>query len=80
MWNQGQAKQVVWPSGLVVFERAEESLGRVGQIAISDSRLWRRAQKGEKRLQEVLGAEREKANMLGKQPEGSLGRHQELCG
>ena len=69
-WSQGLVKEVVWLSGLVVFERAEEILGRVGQIAISDSSIWRRAQEGGERFQEVLEAEQEKANRVGKQSEG----------
>jgi hypothetical protein len=69
-WSQGLVKQVVWLSGLVVFERAEEVLGRVGQITISDSSIWRRAQEGGERFREVLEAEQEKANRVGKQSEG----------
>ena len=69
-WSQGLVKQVIWLSGLVVFERAEEILGRVGQIAISDSSIWRRAQEGGERFREVLEAEQEKANRVGKQSEG----------
>jgi hypothetical protein len=69
-WSQGLVKQVLWLSGLVVFERAEEILSQVGQIAISDSSIWRRAQEGGERFREVLEAEQEKANRVDKQPEG----------
>jgi len=74
-WSRGLTKQVVWLSGLVVFERVEEILGQVGQIAISDTSIWRRAQEGGKDLRRVLEAEREKANRVGKQPE-SIPRQQ----
>ncbi len=79
-WSQGLVKQVVWLSGLVVFERAEEILARVGQIAISDSSIWRRAQEGGERFQEVLKAEEEKANRLGKRPEGGFHRRRAAKG
>jgi hypothetical protein len=69
-WSRGLVKQVVWLSGLVVFERVEEILDQVGQIAISDSSVWRRAQEGGKRLRQVLEAEQGKANRVGKRPEG----------
>lgn len=69
-WSRGLLKQALWLSGLVVFERAEEILSRVGQIGISDSSIWRRAQEGGERFREVLEAETEKANRVGKWPEG----------
>jgi hypothetical protein len=55
-WSEGLVKQVVWLSGLVVFKRVEEILGRVGQIAISDRSIWRRAQGGGEQLRQVLEA------------------------
>jgi hypothetical protein len=41
-WSEQVAKQAVWLSGLVTFEVAEEILQRIGQMAISDSSIWRR--------------------------------------
>lgn len=41
-WSEQVAKQAVWLSGLVTFEQAETILHTVGQMAISDSSIWRR--------------------------------------
>jgi hypothetical protein len=37
-------KDVMWLSGIMGFEQAEEALERIGQIHLSDSSAWRRAQ------------------------------------
>ena len=44
-WSEQVAKLAVWLSGLVEFEPAEEVFDRVGQVAISDSSIWRRTKK-----------------------------------
>ena len=43
-WSEGVAKVVVWLSGLLDFEQAAEVLEQVGQMAVSDSSVWRQAQ------------------------------------
>lgn len=48
-WSEGLAKDAVWLSGIVDFEKAEEALQRIGQVGISDSSIWRRAQEWGKR-------------------------------
>jgi len=43
-WSEAVVKLAVWLSGLVEFEQAEQILAKVGQIAMSDSSIWRRSQ------------------------------------
>lgn len=58
------AKLRVWLSGLLPFEQAAEVLNRIGQIQISTSSVWRRAQVWGVRLAEMEAAERRVANAL----------------
>ncbi len=51
-------------SGLVAFEQAEEILNRVGQVAISDSSVWRRTDEWGERCQAVEATQRATAAML----------------
>ena len=42
-WSAGLAKEAVWLSGRVSsFEQAEETLARIGHVAMADSTIWRR--------------------------------------
>jgi len=52
------AKQAVWLSGLVTFEKAEEILGTIGHIVMSDNSVWRRASRWGKRFQALEAAQR----------------------
>lgn len=55
-WSEHVAKQAVWLSGLVTFEQAEMILRTVGQMAISDSSIWRRVAVWGARAQAVEAA------------------------
>ncbi len=63
-WSEGLAKDAVWLSGIMDFEEAEEVLQRIGQVSISDSSIWRRAQEWGRRFREIVEAERIRANTL----------------
>lgn len=58
------AKQAVWLSGLVDFEEAETILTTIGQIAISDSSIWRRAAYWGQRSQAQEAVDRTQASAL----------------
>lgn len=61
-WSEGLLRNAVWLSGLVAYEEVETILERVGQVAMSDSSVWRKTQVWGKRLERVLEAERRQAN------------------
>jgi len=63
-WSEQVAKQAVWLSGLVAYERATEIMQRVGQIAISKSSIWRRVQRWGAALQAVEARQQVKAYEL----------------
>lgn len=63
-WSEEVAKLAVWLAGLVPFETAAEILRRVGQIAISESSVWRRVQRWGEEFKELEDAERKLANAL----------------
>lgn len=63
-WSEQVAKQAVWLSGLVTFEQVAEILKRIGQIEISDSSVWREAQKWGAEFAAIETAERTLANAL----------------
>lgn len=44
MWSAGLQKWAVWLGGLLTFEHAERVLEVVGQVAMSDTALWRQVQ------------------------------------
>jgi hypothetical protein len=50
-WSAQVAKYAVWLSGLMEFEEAARVLNQMGQIPISDTSVWRRAEKWGKRFQ-----------------------------
>lgn len=64
LWSEQVAKLAVWLSGLVTFEQAAEILWRIGQIAISESSVWRQAQEWGKAFAALEAAERALANAL----------------
>jgi len=61
-WSEGIAKWMVWLSGIVGFEMAEEILQRVGQVNVSDTSIWRCTQERGKQFQTL--AERERAQAM----------------
>lgn len=63
-WSEQVAKQAVWLSGLVAFDRAAEILQTVGQIAISSSSIWRRVQHWGARMRVVEARQQVKAYEL----------------
>jgi len=45
-WSEGVAKEAVWLSGVVgSFEKAEETMKRIGHLDISDSTIWRKVER-----------------------------------
>jgi hypothetical protein len=57
-WSEQVAKYAVWLSGLMEFEEAKRVLNRIGQIPISDTSVWRRAEKWGERFQAEEVAQR----------------------
>jgi hypothetical protein len=77
-WSEQVAKQAVWLSGLVAYEQAAEILVQVGQIAISASSIWRRAQRWGRQMQAIEARQQVKAYELAEpqpqDPNRSLGK------
>jgi len=63
-WSEQVAKYAVWLSGLMEYEEAERVLNQVGQIPLSDSSLWRRAQKWGESFKAVEAAQRATATAV----------------
>jgi hypothetical protein len=63
-WSEQVAKQAVWLSGLVPFNRAAEILQTVGQMAISSSSVWRRVKHWGAQMQAVEARQQVKAYEL----------------
>jgi hypothetical protein len=78
-WSEEVAKLAVWLGGLVPFEQAAEILRRVGQIAISESSVWRRMEKWGEKYKALEDAERTLANALPRS-ESSLAQRSEAQG
>jgi hypothetical protein len=57
-WSERVAQYTVWLSGLMEFEEAARVLNQIGQIPISDTSVWRRAQKWGQRFQAEATAQR----------------------
>ena len=72
-WSEQVAKYAVWLSGLMEFEEAKRVLNRIGQIPISDTSVWRRAEKWGKRFQAEEAAQRAIAT-------ASPARGEPICG
>ena len=65
LWNTHYSpelsKQLVWLSGVIPsFEKAEETLARIGRLSVSDSSIWRQIEKWGPQLQAVEEADAEK--------------------
>jgi hypothetical protein len=63
-WSEQLAKQAVWLSGLVEYEKAAEILARVGHVCMSTSSVWRRTQGWGERFRELEETERIIANAI----------------
>jgi hypothetical protein len=63
-WSEGIAKRAVWLSGLVAYEDAAKILQEIGQVEISDSSVWRLAQKWGKQIQGLEAQEQEQAHQM----------------
>jgi hypothetical protein len=60
-------RELVWVNGRVdSFAAAEETLGRIGQLSISDSSVWRRVERWGTIIKQQEETRREKANTLPK--------------
>jgi hypothetical protein len=55
---------MVWLSGIVDYRTAEQILGKVGQMAVSDSSVWRQAQEWGQRFEAIAEAERIRGTAL----------------
>jgi hypothetical protein len=60
-WSEQVAKQAVWLSGLVTYEQAEEILGMIGQVVMSDNSIWRRSKAWGERFKAIESSERAKS-------------------
>lgn len=63
-WSEQVAKQAVWLSGLTDFDTAADLLDQIGQIAMSDSSVWRRVKRWGERGKVVEAAQRATATAL----------------
>jgi hypothetical protein len=63
-WSEQLAKEAVWLSGLVTFEKAAEIMTRVGQIPIAPSSVWQRSATWGGQMQAVEAQQRAVANAL----------------
>jgi hypothetical protein len=62
-WSEGLAKEATWLSGVLPsFEQAEETLARIGHISMSDSTIWRRAERWGEAFRQVEQERQEVAN------------------
>lgn len=77
-WSEQIAKLAVWLSGLMPYDRAAETLQRVGQIDISTSSVWRRVGNWGAKMQVVEARQQVKAYELEEprphDPNRSLGK------
>lgn len=63
-WSEGLLKNMVWLSGLGTYAKAEEILARIGQVTLSDSSVWRQAQRWGAVFQAEVEAERVRSNLV----------------
>lgn len=62
-WSAGLVKETVWLSGATAsFELAEETFRRIGQVSMSDSTIWRRAERWGEKFRELEKEAQEAAN------------------
>jgi len=64
-WSPELSRQMVWLSGVSPsFEKAEETLARIGRVCVSDSSVWRQVEKWGPQFQHL----QEEAVTQGEQP------------
>jgi hypothetical protein len=63
-WSEGLLKLMIWLSGIVEYEKAEEVLEKVGQLHVSDSSIWRQTQTWGAHFKALAEKERLRANLL----------------
>jgi hypothetical protein len=68
-WSEQVAKQAVWLSGLVTFDKAAEILQEIGQVQMSDTSVWRRVKRWGQRGQALEATQRAVAMALPPRPE-----------
>jgi hypothetical protein len=77
-WSEGVVKRAVWLSGLVSFARAAEIMAEVGRVDISESSVWRHAQRWGEGFRQHEETERRQANGIagprGRPQPGEVGR------
>lgn len=77
-WSEQVAKQAVWLSGLVPYERVAEIMQTVGQTEISPSSVWRRVEHWGSKMQAIEARQQVKAYELEEpqphDPNRSLGK------
>ncbi|MEP7359638.1 MAG: ISKra4 family transposase [Anaerolineales bacterium] len=72
-WSEQIAKYAVWLGALVDFEDGAEILDRIGQIAMSDTSVWRRVKKWGARGQALESAQRAAATAMPARSENVAG-------
>jgi hypothetical protein len=60
-WSEGVVKWMVWLSGVMDFEMAEQVLRQIGQVNVSDTSIWRCTQERGERFQKWAEKERAQA-------------------
>ncbi|HFE67098.1 MAG TPA: ISKra4 family transposase [Chloroflexi bacterium] len=74
-WSPELSKQIVWLSGVSSsFEKAEETLKRIGRVNVSDSSVWRQVETWGPRFQQL----EEEALKQGEQPLDKQERKQKV--
>lgn len=64
LWSEGLQKWAVWLGGLLPFAHAEDVMGMVGQVPMSDSALWRQVQAWGERGRALESRQRAEATAL----------------
>ena len=69
-WSEGLAKEATWLSGVVAsFEQAEETFSRIGHLSMSDSTIWRRAERWGEGFRQVEQEGQATANQIAQRGE-----------
>jgi hypothetical protein len=63
-WSEGLLKQMMWLGGRMTYAEAEEALARIEQVTISDSSVWRQAQRWGAEFQALAERERIRSNLV----------------
>jgi len=60
-WSEGVVKWMVWLSGVMDFEMAEQVLQQIGQVNVSDTSIWRCTQERGEKFRRLAEEERAQA-------------------